>query len=381
MGHPGSLLPAACLESSHCLPMPDSFSARLPPIEAIRGQESCSGSAGIRLMKKLIAAFVFMLGFFPTACPAQPAPLTTLRAIHALSNAEASHALPVVFEATVTYYRKSHSALFVQDGGAGIYVGPTPDSPATLMPGDRVVVRGKTASSFRPIVMAENVALLHHGQLPKPVPATYDELNHNLFDAMLVTVHGVVRSSDRALAVWEEDAADISVLAEGGYMRVSADRFTAEQRQALLDSEVEITGVEGGEFDGKMQMHGVHLHVSSPADIRVLKHTVASPWVLPITPMDEVIASYHVTDRTQRVRVHGIITYYQPGTSVVLQDGAKSLWISTETLDPLLVGDVVDATGFPESHNGFLALSHGEIQDHWCPAIFSGTLATCCMPA
>jgi diguanylate cyclase (GGDEF)-like protein len=79
--------------------------------------------------------------------------------------------------------------------------------------------------------------------------------------------------------------------------------------------------------------------------------------------MDLVITRSHITDRTQRVRVHGTITYYQPGLSVVLQDGNKSLWISTLTVDPLRVGDVVDATGFPESHNGFLALTRGEIQD------------------
>jgi diguanylate cyclase (GGDEF)-like protein len=79
--------------------------------------------------------------------------------------------------------------------------------------------------------------------------------------------------------------------------------------------------------------------------------------------MDQVITRSHVTDRTQRVRVHGTITYYQPGLSVVLQDGNRSLWISTLTVDPLQVGDVVDATGFPESHNGFLALIRGEIQD------------------
>jgi diguanylate cyclase (GGDEF)-like protein len=79
--------------------------------------------------------------------------------------------------------------------------------------------------------------------------------------------------------------------------------------------------------------------------------------------MDLVISRYHVTDRTQRVRVHGTITYYQPGAAVILQDGKRSLWISTLTVDPLRVGDVVDATGFPEAHNGFLALTHGEILD------------------
>jgi hypothetical protein len=45
----------------------------------------------------------------------------------------------------------------------------------------------------------------------------------------------------------------------------------------------------------------------------------------------------------------------------VLQDGAKSLWIDTGTRSPLRIGDVADATGFPDAHNGFLTLTHGEI--------------------
>src|ERR1017187_3050704 len=89
----------------------------------------------------------------------------------------------------------------------------------------------------------------------------------------------------------------------------------------------------------------------------------ASPWSLPLTPMDQILSGYDVTDRTQRVRGHGTITYYQPGSSVVLQDGNKSLRITTQTIDPLRVGDVADASGFPESHSWSLALAHGEIQD------------------
>jgi len=112
-----------------------------------------------------------------------------------------------------------------------------------------------------------------------------------------------------------------------------------------------------------MQQTGVVLYVSSLENIKVLKRASASPWSLPVTPMGEIITGFHITDRTQRVRVHGTITYYQPGTSVVLQDGASSLWISTWTFQPMKVGDVVDATGFPEAHNGFLAVTRGEILD------------------
>jgi diguanylate cyclase (GGDEF)-like protein len=47
----------------------------------------------------------------------------------------------------------------------------------------------------------------------------------------------------------------------------------------------------------------------------------------------------------------------------VLQDGRKSLWINTNTRNPLRVGDLADATGFPDAHNFLSTLSDGEVKD------------------
>src|ERR1035441_6057179 len=105
------------------------------------------------MMKRLIPAVAIILGWAAAAwaaAPAAPVTLTTLSAIHALTNAEASHALPVAFEATVTYFRGYTRELFVQDGDAAIYVFLTKDTK--LAPGDRVLVRGTTQASFRPLV-------------------------------------------------------------------------------------------------------------------------------------------------------------------------------------------------------------------------------------
>jgi diguanylate cyclase (GGDEF)-like protein len=311
-------------------------------------------------MKRLIFLFAMVLGGAWASWAAPPVPLTTLQAIHALSNAEADRGLPVAFEATVTYFNGSIYALFVQDDGLGIYVGPKPDYK--LVPGDRILIRGKTQGSFRPIVLSDSVSLVRHGDLPKPVPATFDELIRGQYDSTLVTVHGVVRAADKN-ADPTRGTAFLQILTEGGYVHAELKGSDANALKGLLDAEVEVTGVAGGEFDGKVQMWGVSLSVSSPADVKILKHASASPWSLPRTPLDQVITRTHVTDSTQRISVHGTITYYQPGTSVVLQDGNKSLWIETQTVDPLRIGDVVDATGFPAANNGFLTLTGGEIQE------------------
>ena len=288
--------------------------------------------------------------------------LTSLRAIHALSNAEASQAFPVAFEATIGYFRGYENLLFVEDGDAAIFV--RPPSAASLAPGDRVLVRGTTRQSFRPLVIGDSVTLLYHGAPPKPLPATFDDLIRARLDSLTVTVHAFVRAADLVVSSTAPvRSARLQLIADGGHFEANLDSDDAHALQGLLDAEVEITGVAAGKFDNKMQQTGVVLYVPSLGGIRVLKRAGASPWSLPVTPMDQVLAVYHMRDLTPRVRVQGIITYYQPGSAVVLQDGPKSLWIETYTHEPLRIGDRADATGYPQAHERLLTLTDGEIQD------------------
>jgi len=313
-------------------------------------------------MKKLISALAIILGWTSVAWAAPPAPLTTLQAVRALNNTEAGHGLPVVFEATVTYYRGYENTLFVQDGNAAIYVYYHKD--LKLLPGDRILVRGRTQASFNPIVAAQSVTLLRHGSLLKPMQASFDQMIRAETDCKLVVVRGVVRAADLALSLRAPlRFIRLQLLMDGGDFDAEVDSEDAGAVERLLDANVELTGVVSEEFDDKMHETGILMHVQSLSDVKIIERAKSSPWSLPLTPMDRVISFSHFRDSTSRVRVHGTITYYQPGSAVVLQDGAKSIWISTRTHNPLRVGDEADATGFPDVHDGFLNLVHGEVRD------------------
>jgi diguanylate cyclase (GGDEF)-like protein len=319
-------------------------------------------------MKRLIALFAVVLLCATAGWAAEPAALTTLRAIRTLTNAEANKALPVAFEATVTYFLGSERTLFVQDGDLAIYV--SADTDAKLIPGDRILVHGKTHADFGPIVISDRVTLLRHGDLPKPIPATFDDLIRVQRDCMLVTVHGVVRTVDldtradvRNASLPLHTIARAQLLMEGGYIEAFINSDDANAISGLLDSEVEVTGTAGASFNGKMEPTGAQLYVSTLANVKILKRAEASPWSLPVTPMNQALTGYHVRDLTQRIRIHGTVTLYQPGSAVVLQSGAKSMWIGTQTRSLIQVGDVADAIGFPDVHNGVLTLTHAEIQD------------------
>jgi diguanylate cyclase (GGDEF)-like protein len=292
----------------------------------------------------------------------EPGTLTSLGAVHALSNAEASHAIPAAFEATVVYSRGYEHLLFVQDGDAAFFVNPP--TTASLLPGDRVFINGETQGSFRPLVVASSINLLHRGALPKPARATFDELIRAEYDSRLVTVHAHVRAVDLVVsAVAPQRSARLQLLMDGGHIEANVDSDDESALKSMLDDEIEISGVAAGKFDDKMQQTGIVLYVSKLADIKILKGANTKFRSLPITPMDQILSSYHVQDLTQRVQVLGTITYYEPGSVVVLQEGSKSLWISTETREPLRIGDHAVATGFPIAHNRLLSLTDGEIQD------------------
>jgi diguanylate cyclase (GGDEF)-like protein len=321
-------------------------------------------------MMKLILSIAIILTCSSAAAAAEPAPLTTVQAIFALSNAEAGHSLPVAFEARVTFFRERGLDLFivVQDGNTGLYVKALKTATnLRLVPGDLILVRGTTRFGLRPNVLARSISLLHHGAVPKPVPATYKEMIETKRDNIFVTIRGVVRSADlvpNALPL-NTFVAHIPILVDGGGVNALVNSGPQDEASLkdLLDAEVEVSGVAGGRFDGKFQVTGVNLYVFSMANIKILHRAGVSPWSLPVMPMDQIYAAHHVQDLTQRVRVQGTVTYFEPGSAIAIQNAGKSLWIMTNTSSNLRIGDVVDVTGFPNLHDGFLTLTNGEVQD------------------
>ena len=315
-----------------------------------------------------------MLGCASAACSAaEPGPLTTLRAIEALPSADAEKGVAVAFEATVTYYRGYESTLFVQDGDNAIYVQAPPD--AGIVAGDRVLVRGTTQGSFRPSINGKEIKLLRHGALPSPTPATFDAMIRGQLDCLLVTVRATVRAANLERRSDAHQAGHplvtstrLHLLTEGGGIEAFIDSGEADANEKLLGAKVEITGVAGGIFDGKMQQTGVLLHVSSLDRVKVIQAAPTDVHSLPISPMDRVLTGYRVRDLTQMVRVQGTITYYEPGTAVVLENGTRSLWVATRTSETLTIGDRADATGFPDARSGFLTLTDGEVWDDKAPA-------------
>jgi diguanylate cyclase (GGDEF)-like protein len=310
----------------------------------------------IRLAVILIAASVSC----GAAAPAQPPPFSTLSAVRSLNNAQAAQALPVSFEATVTFYKNTDTDLFVQQGNDAIFVAFK--SGAGLQAGDRVLVTGNTQASFRPIVNAKSVTFLRHGPAVAPIPATFGDLVSSRLDCRRVTIHALVRAADMVGAS-QPPGIYLHMLMDGGNIDAAINSTDNGALVRFLDAEVEIAGIATAKFDQRNQLTGARIDVQSLADVTIVKPATAVSSSLPVTPVENIFSTYRINDLSQRVRVQGTITYYQPGTTVVIQNGSESLWITTRTEEPLRVGDLADVTGFPQVRNSYLALTDAKVVD------------------
>jgi diguanylate cyclase (GGDEF)-like protein len=311
-------------------------------------------------MKRWIAMLVWIVGWAALSGRAADAPLTSLAAVHALTNEQANRQLPATFEAIVTYFRAYEKTLFVQDGDTAIYVSAT--TGLNLLPGDRILVRGTTRGSFRPIVVSNDLTLLHHGSPPPPVRASYAAMVRSELDCRYVTVRGTVRAANLTLSSGQP-VTQLELQADGGIVGITIDNADAGALKGLLDADVDVSGTLAGRFDGKMQQTGLLLHATSLRDVKIIRPATIDAWALPITPMDEVLKASHLEDRGGHVRVQGTLTYYRPTSMAVLQDGTRSLRVQTPQIDRLRIGDRVEAIGIPAVENNFLTLRLGAIRN------------------
>jgi len=69
----------------------------------------------------------------------------------------------------------------------------------------------------------------------------------------------------------------LEFLADGSYIGGFVNSSDETKINQLIDAQVEVVGVAGITFDGKMQRIGVGLSIPSLADVKILKQAETSP--------------------------------------------------------------------------------------------------------
>jgi diguanylate cyclase (GGDEF)-like protein len=246
----------------------------------------------------------------------------------------------------------------MQDG-FGVYVRFAED--IGLMPGDRIALTGVTEPSFRPIIVAKQVRFLEPGTMPAPQPATFAELIRSQWDARYVEVSGHVLSASLDQGN-PYQSLRIRVKVPGGTVEGIVAHPGKLRAEDMLDADVRLTGVAGGEFDSKMQMTGVWLDMNSWKDVEFLRHPLADSWSLPLIPMDEVVYNYRFSNQSNRVRITGTLTYFEPGAMAVVEQNGRSMLVKTNSALPLHAGVGVESTGFPAVAEESVRLEDGQLR-------------------
>lgn len=276
-----------------------------------------------------------------------PSALTRAADVHNLPASLAANHLPVHLNGVVTYYDPAQTTLFVADPSGGAYVATS--HPYPLHRGDRVQIDGVTDPSFRTIVAADPKIQVLGTASPErarvPGLRSYQELNASKWDCQYVSIRGLVRS-----AVIEnhgvEDVLELEILMPGGVVQGYVHNYADLDPRQLMDAEIQFSGVVGGEFNAHQQLMRTVLYASDASDVQVTRAPSTQLNNLPLTDIDSVMQTRFTLNQSPRVRVRGMVTFYRPGHSVVIQDGDQSLYASTREAGPLPLDTVVDLFGF-----------------------------------
>ena len=277
------------------------------------------------------------------ASPTANVIISNAAAVRGLSPEVAAQGLQVRLRGVATYVFDRDSA-FIQDASAGIYVGDGAAIPE-LTPGDLVTVEGVTGpGQFAPLVRPSSVAVVGKTNLPTPRQVTYEDLVTGSEDSQWVEVRGLVRSVFSETAV----GATLEIASGSGRITGYVPGLTEADLAHLVDCEVRITGVCGTWFNKQRQLFGIRLMVPRAENIVVEVFPPTNVLMQAAQPLGSLMRfAPSRSESGRRAKLTGIVSLFQPGQALYVQDEKYGLYVQTRQLGQLQPGDQVEVLGFP----------------------------------
>jgi signal transduction histidine kinase/DNA-binding response OmpR family regulator len=272
------------------------------------------------------------------AAPLAHQVLTSTAAIHALTAQEALRSLPVKLRAVVTYH-EANGNTFVQDHTGGIFLWYSDRGALSFAAGDLVEVSGVTASGdFAPIVSNGEIRRLGKGDMPKPRPASLEDLFTGREDSNWVQAEGyvtAVRAGGGTVGV---------TVAEGVRTFVAWVSDRARPASDLMYARVRLEGVCATRFNDRGQLIGIQLMVPSWRYVTILEPAAANAADLPRIPIANLMQ--YSREERHRARVRGAVTLVDADGAYV-EDAAAGLRVEAALTAGIRPGDEVEAVGIP----------------------------------
>lgn len=214
-----------------------------------------------------------------------------------------------------------------------------------LFAGQLVEIEGATSpGEYAPIILPESVRVVGTAPLPAARPVNYTDLATTVKeDSQLVEIQGIVR------AVHLEAASQyhrVEMVTSGGRLSVYARQLPVSNLPALIDATVRVRGVCSTHFNQQRQMFAIRLMVPGPHDLEIISPAPIDPLGSQPRTLGDWQQFATQEAKGHRVHVADKVIYVEPGRMLFLQSEGHVVEVRSESLDPLQLGDEVEAVGF-----------------------------------
>lgn len=270
---------------------------------------------------------------------------TTAHAVFSLPYALAEQGGLAMIEGTVTL--SNAWGLVVEDRTGGVWVDYLDDHPK-YSPGDKILVVGSVGpGKYTPRIGSPSIRLISHGPMPIPRRVSFQQLTSGQEDAQYVSIEGIVRAVKERSTIEGFDGVTLSIaMPEGRVDAILPSQYWTDAF-ALVDAKVRISATALCLKNDNMQARGVILGVSDFNQITIIRPASREPFSAPLVPIRNIMRYRSGTDYFHRIRIRGVLTYYEPGTRLMLQDGTQAIEVFSADSPSLQIGDRVEAAGLP----------------------------------
>jgi len=274
--------------------------------------------------------------------------MTSAQAVRDLLPEQADRGFPVRLKVVVLYFNiKTGSELMIYDGTVALYIAGTAGLGYDFKAGDIVLIDGVTnGGDFAPVVIASQVTVTGHGELPAPRERIYSELTTGAEDGQWVKVTGIVRS-----AIVEQADGDTRLTLE---LALDDKRLTVRVPSvgkldcaALIDKEATVTGICFPVFNTRRQLLGIRLRAPAVSHVQFTAPAKSATFDTPAQSINSLLKFRPGGSHRHRVKVQGMVTMQRPGETFVIRDDTQALWVKSAQSTLLQMGDVVEVLGFP----------------------------------
>jgi signal transduction histidine kinase len=302
-----------------------------------------------RLLRALLGTAAWLVCQAEQAGPGQdpePAPpggrvLTNLTELWTLPREQKSLPQRIRTEVVIYYDDLEWNIAWGECEGTATFL-PLGDSPTPLKAGQRVLVDGVILPQQQRFVWDKTrLQVLADGVARQPLPIESLSDNPTGLKARLVSVEGLIDTWKIARTHFS-----LNFLVDGttatAYVLNNSNGAPARFKPGDF---VRINCVYAPQLDKDSRLDNLDLWVAQPEDIQVIGSLMSDPrFARPVTPIENIQDDL---PPNELVCVAGVVRKHEPGRSVTLWDGTGQIQVDSRQLQPLRLGDRVEAIGYP----------------------------------